>query len=418
MKLLSFYLIIMLIGINASAQDNEYKTNDSIGRAYEVKQGQNIEDFLEKLNPRDTLLIHEGIYKGRLVINNSGTSGHPIVIRGYGHGEERPELFYEGSGNNLLRITGNNLILDYLKFYSKHSYGMRIGNTDTKRTNNITIQNCIFYECGGGDISANYYHVSYDSIRILNNFFDGSKRTPVYIGSHPGGDSVTHFVFKGNVIDGSQNDGPESTVGYGIELKLNVTKSIVENNFFTGTKGPGIMVYGADNMDTANANIVRGNVVALSRHEAGIVIGGGPSIVRDNLIINCKYGMYIQNYAGRNLLDNIVIKENTILDYFGGYGISYDNVKGVTSAHNLVISKKDEHAFINPGPGPADAYSQPSKTTDSLVDQVINVVPERDNLPEIWKKISSGPLKEQEVNEVMNLILEHSKPVKVVHSRY
>lgn len=413
MKLLGLYLIYIFIAMNATAQDIEYRTADFIGKVWEVHPGEDIIAVLKLLRPGDQMQLHEGIYEGSIIADISGLPDYPIIIRGYGNGEKRPVLSYKGSSKELLKITGNNLVFDYLEFRSKETYGIRIGSKGTG-SNNITIENCVFYECGGGTISANFYNVSYDNIRVLNNYFIGPKRTAVYIGSHLGNTPVTHFIFKGNVIDGSQNDGPESTVGYGIELKLNVTKSVVENNFITGTKGPGIMVYGSENADETYSNIVRNNIIIHSRKEAGIVIGGGPSVIQNNVIIGCKSGMYVQNYDNRNLLENIVITGNTALDN-SDFGISYGNVKDLVSRNNLVISKSDTASFKDPGDGSSDAHLQTSVLLDNLVDKIIHVIPKRDNLRKIWRQVSSGPLGIHEMEELIYLISEYSRPVKVIH---
>lgn len=416
MSRLLIYLPLLLLGLGAAAQNGVSLPHDHfMGKVYEVFPGADFKALLDALQPGDQLVFHEGVYRGRIVVDVSGLPDYPIIIRGYGNGEKRPVFSYSGQTANLLSIQGNNLVFDYLEIRSAHTYGVRIGSVHSG-SNNITIANCLFSECGGGTISANYYNVSYDNIRILNNYFNGPKRTPVYIGSHPGNTPVRRFIFRGNVIDGSQNDGPESTIGYGIELKLNVTASIIENNYFIGTKGPGIMVYGSRNTEPDNSNIVRNNIVVNAREEAGIVVGGGPSVVQNNLIIHChKGGMYVQDYDHRHLLRNIVITGNTLIDN-KSYGISYGSAKDVLARDNLVITRSGTNAYLGkPQKGINKESYGISTALDTLTRKILHRVPAPEILQEMWRRVSSGPLTKAQARKLMGLIIRHSRPTVAVH---
>ncbi len=380
--------------------------NINQGKVWEVKEEGDYLSILPQLKPGDELILQEGIYEGAAIINNSGLKGKNITIRGYGKGEERPVLLLESRGN-LMQVNGSNIVLEFLEFRSKYGYSMRIGTSKEKDSyKNIIIKNCVFRECGGGDISANSSLV-YDNIQILENYFIGSKKTPVYIGIHNGRAQVTNFVFRGNVIDGTKIFG-ENITGYGIQLKLNVAGGIIENNFITGTKGPGIMVYGSEDADPENANVVRNNVVVGSRNSAGIVAGGGPSIIEDNLTVRCNGGISVQNYAGRNLLHNITLNNNTAICN-RNYGITFGNVQDITARHNIVFTTNNSTAFINNvNKGVNNKIIQPSPELEKTTkEELMKVIPERNNLKKIWRHMSSGPLKQNKVNKIMDLILEH-----------
>src|SRR5262249_1643926 len=63
------------------------------------------------------------------------------------------------------------------------------------------------------------------------------------------------------------------------------------------------------------ASIIEGNYVEGSRQEGGIVIGGGPAIVRNNIAINNAYGgISAQNYGRRNLQRRVWIVHNTVIN--------------------------------------------------------------------------------------------------------
>jgi len=420
MKKIELFLVVAMLAFNVSAQDIK-KNNNNIsgstrdGKVWEIRPGQDYSAILASLQPGDHLALHEGVYEDKITINVSGLPGKPIVIRGYGNGEKRPALTYKENNANLLQINGDHLILDYLEFRSLHTYALRIGLRNDG-CQDLIIRNCLFYECGGGSISANAPEANYKDIYIIDNYFIGAKRTPVYIGGHDGKGIVENFVFRGNVIDGSQNDGPQNTIGYGIELKLNVVKSVVENNFITGTKGPGIMVYGATDPDPANANIVKNNIVVRSRNWGGIVVGGGPSEVRNNLVINCNPGIVVENYGGRNLLNSIRVTGNTAA-LNKGYNISLSAEPGVSVKNNRSIAGAGARDFtgdLRDGDKNFIVPSSPSFEKDMA--RIMNIVPERNNLDKVWRRLAKdSPLNKKQMIKLVNLLAQYSVPAKVSH---
>lgn len=420
-----FILIFIFMATPTFAQETiQNKKNDTetfYGRIWIVKPGQNYAGILRKLEPGDELVLHEGVYDGNAIINNSGSADKPITIRGFGKGEARPVLSWGGSGaiqgyqnTPLFQVNGSNIIFDYLEFRSKYAYSMRMG-VSGKGTSNVTIKNSIFYECGGGCISANA-PANYDKITISDNYFIGPKATPVYIGQHDGKANVTGFAFKGNVVDGSQIYGGSIT-GYGIELKLNVVNSVIENNYITNTKGPGIMVYGSEAPTPGNANMVRNNIVVGSRNDAGIVVGGGPSTVVENLLIGCLGGIEIMNYGNRNLLNNIVLESNTAVCN-RNYGVAFGNIRNISAQNNVVIYTDSLLGrFVeNPELDYSNKAYYASKDLDTLVQsKLIKIIPLRNNLKRIWLRLSSGPLSQSDVEEIMDLILEYKIPVQILN---
>jgi hypothetical protein len=369
-----------------------------------VGPGDDYTAILERLQPGDELILHEGVYEGNAIIGNSGSFDKPITIRGYGNGENRPVLLWKGTNTNLLQINGNNLILEFLEFRALNTYAIRIGHSNAGNCN-IIIRNCMFFESGGGDISVNASAV-YDNIKILDNCFIGPKKTPVYIGQHEGKAGVTNFVFRGNIIDGSQISG-DNIIGYGIQLKLNVTGGIIENNYITGTKGPGIMVYGAENQDPRNANIVRNKIVTGSRNSPGIVVGGGPSTVTGNLVIGCPGGISNINYGNRNLHEHIVLEKNTAV-MNSSYGISFGNAGDISARDNLVITSDTLSGFASDrSPGFNNNIEHASGDLEIIVrERLPGPMPARHNLDRVWLRLSSGPLDQSGVVEILNLILE------------
>ena len=71
------------------------------------------------------------------------------------------------------------------------------------------------------------------------------------------------------------------------------------------------MIYGA--LDRGRVSHVEDNVVRGSRRSSGIVIGGGPVVVRGNVAIGHAHaGITIEDYGDRGLLRDIEVTDNTL----------------------------------------------------------------------------------------------------------
>ena len=89
-----------------------------------------------------------------------------------------------------------------------------------------------------------------------------------------------------NLIDGVTTPYDANAIGYGVQIKLNSFATIRDNSIYR-TKGPGIMVYGSN--QGGQASLLEGNYVEGSMQEGGIVIGGGPAVVRNNILVGNAY---------------------------------------------------------------------------------------------------------------------------------
>jgi parallel beta helix pectate lyase-like protein len=158
-------------------------------------------------------------------------------------------------------------------------------------------------------------HTSTHDIVVRRNTIIRSGSTALYLGCHDGRwCQVSRLLVEQNYINGVRADG--GGIGYGIQVKLNST-AIIRDNVIVDTKGPGIMVYGAD--DAAEGSIVERNFVAGSQTSSAIVIGGGPAIVRNNIATSsAEAGIALENYGRRGLLRGIAILHNTVWDNAGG----------------------------------------------------------------------------------------------------
>lgn len=316
------------------------------GRQHAVRPGDDYRATLRRLRPGDELVFLPGVHERAAMLELNGTADRPITLRGRADSAgRRPVVQFTGKAHNLWRLTGSHVIIRDLELHAAHAYALRVDRAD-----HVRIENCVFRDTGGGCLSANTADVH--SLHVFRCYFTGSRRSPVYIGRHDGGLTVTDFRFEGNVIDGRQIETGE---GYGIQLKLNVTGSVIRGNWIEQARGPGIMVYGATQDDPALGNLVEGNVVVASRNNAGILVGAGPARVQGNLVLgNPRGGIRVYDYGGWDMLRNIDVMENTAAGN-GRYDVSFTGrLRNVRAERNMV--------FVRPGSegirGPSDVRSR------------------------------------------------------------
>ncbi|NLT33345.1 MAG: right-handed parallel beta-helix repeat-containing protein [Acidobacteria bacterium] len=300
------------------------------GQRYIINPGEDYVSIFSRLRPGDEVVFLPGVHERSAFLRLQGTAENPITIRGeVDAAGRRPVLLYAGTEHNLWRLQGRHVVIRDLELQAPASYGLRVDRAD-----HILIENCVFRDCGDGGISANTADV--DALYIRRCRFSGIRRTPVYIGRHDGGLKITDFRFEENIIDGR---GTVVKGAYGIQLKKNVTRSLIRGNWIEQAQGPGIMVYGADGDDPQLGNLVEGNVVLGSRNDAGILVGAGPARVRGNLVLgNPRGGIRVYDYNGWDMLRNIDVIENTVAGN-GRFGCSFSGrIRRVRSERNAVYA--------------------------------------------------------------------------------
>lgn len=217
--------------------------------------------------------------------------------------DRRPRLVEPERPVNLLEVRASDIVIRDLDLGpTSDSDGVRI-----ILGNRITIEGCRFTQMRGIAVVAN--HNSVEALTVRGNVITESNATGMYFGCHDGSRcAVSNLLVERNYIHGVRAPDPE--VGYGLEVKLN-SWGVIRDNVIMDTKGPGIMVYGARGLLTTNA--VERNFVSGSRTSSGIVVGGGPALVRNNISIrNIDAGIGLENYGRRGLLRGIVVAHNTI----------------------------------------------------------------------------------------------------------
>ena len=262
---------------------------------------------LDALQPGEELLLGPGDYPAGCSLRRGGTRGAPVVIRSAD--AQRPaRLVSRGQGRNLLEIHASDVVIRELHFGTNETDGVRVISG-----HRVVVEDCQFSHIAGIAVVAN--HTSILGLTVRRNAILDSGATAMYFGCHDGlGCTVSGLLIEGNFIQGVSAVGQQ--IGYGMQVKLN-SSAIIRDNVVLDTKGPGIMVYGSRDLvatSTVERNFVRG-----SRTSSGIVVGGGPVLVRNNVSgWNAEAGIGLENYGGRGLLRAIVLVHNSVYANLGG----------------------------------------------------------------------------------------------------
>lgn len=265
--------------------------------AREIDPSVNLCEAIAQTQAGGELILRPGDYPGGCKIRRS------MVIRAADL-QRRPRIVYQARATNVFEIYASQVTIRGLELGPtlEHVDGVRVFSG-----NDIVIEDCVFRRLGGIAVVANHQSVRGLTAR-QNQIFD-SRATAMYFGCHDGGHcAMSAILVERNSIE--RVDASREQVGYGVQFKLNST-GVIRDNVIVDTKGPPIMVYGA--VDNDKPSIIEGNYVAGSRTSSGIVVGGGPAIVRHNIAKgNAEAGIELLDYSKRGLLRGLVVAHNTV----------------------------------------------------------------------------------------------------------
>jgi len=246
----------------------------------------------------DEIVLGDGEHAGPCTLRADG-----ITVRGDG---STPTIVYPGASSNVIDVEASDLTLSDLRFGPTQP---NIDAVKIKSGDGVRIAGCVFERVGGISIAAN----SSDSVgmEIVDNHFDDLQATGIYLGCHDGSCRAVDFLIADNLIDGVVSSG----VGYGMETKLN-SAGVIRDNVIHDTQGPGIEVYGAEALDAVT--VVERNYVVGSTNNGALEIGGGPAVVRNNIVVGGNAaGIYAYDYGGRGLQREVQILGNTVIGTVG-----------------------------------------------------------------------------------------------------
>ncbi|MGH8584277.1 MAG: right-handed parallel beta-helix repeat-containing protein, partial [Gammaproteobacteria bacterium] len=289
------------------------------------------------------LVLAPGEYQGPCAIRRGGEPGAPLVIRGADPARP-PRILYDGRTTNVFEVRASHVVIRGLEF------GPTQTGVDAVRlfaANDVVVEDCRFGGLGGIAVVAN--HASLDGLTVRRNIIRDTKATAMYFGCHNGTTCIVgRLVVEGNYIRGVT--APDPAIGYGIEVKLN-SSAVIRDNVIIDTKGPGIMVFGA--RELARGSLIERNVVIGSRTSSGIVVGGGPAVVRNNLaLLNGEAGVGLEDYQRRALLRAITVIANTVYkNAAGGITAPEGGLRDVAIINNAAHAPAGRRVLPAPQPG-------------------------------------------------------------------
>jgi len=249
------------------------------------------------------VVLLPGMHTGPCKLSQGGMPGEPKVLR-----SQDPDLLtaivYDGNSSNVIDVASSDIVIQGLSFGPSNQ---AIDAIKIKSGDRITIRDNNFFQVGGISISAN----ASDSkgIEIIGNYFKDLKATGIYLGCHAGmGEcAAIDFVIADNLIDGVDS----AAVGYGLEIKLD-SYGVIRDNVIDDTKGPGIEIYGS--VDLSRKNLVEGNIVGGSRNNSSLEIGGGPVLVRNNIVLGgAASALQVYDYNKSGHVHDIQLLGNTVI---------------------------------------------------------------------------------------------------------
>lgn len=309
----------------------------------EIDPGSDFCTTLRDLPPGEELALLAGDYKGGCAIRRGGRPGVPLTIRA-ADPEHRPRLVYPGYPVNLLEIQASNIVIRGLDFVGGYGEadGVRIASGGR-----VLIEDCRFSQMGGRAVAAT--DTSSQGLAVRRNRIVDSHATAMSFGCDAGAPcEISGLTVEDNYIAGVSASGRGA--GYGLQLKLN-TVGTVRGNVVLDTDGPGIMVAGA--RDLLHTTMVERNFIRGSRTSSGIVIGGGPTIVRNNISVDhFTAGVGFENSQPRGLLRAIVVMHNTIYgSRHGGIVLPGSEPVEAMIVNNAVHARGGLRVLPEPRPG-------------------------------------------------------------------
>jgi len=298
------------------------------------------EDYCREINDPSSgteIVLRPGLYRGACKVGRGGKPGVPLLIRGLSL-THRPRIEYQGKNGNVLEVYAAHVVIQGLEFgpTAMDVDGIRIFSGDY-----LTIEDCAFDQIGGIAVVAN--HANIKGLIVRRNSIANSASTAMYFGCHDGtACTVTQLIIERNFVSGVT--ARQSEIGYGIQVKLNSVAE-VRDNVVINTKGPGIMVYGSN--DPNEKNIIERNFVAGSRESAGIVVGGGPAVVRNNIVSgNTEGGIGLEDYRRRGLLRHVIVNHNTLYgNNRGGILVPTEGTLEAEISYNAVAAREGTLPF-------------------------------------------------------------------------
>ena len=208
----------------------------------------------------DVILVKNGIYRGRLEINESGTSSNPITIKNYP--DQNPVIIPGENDIDRVEINGEHIVFEGFEVKGGTDGVKLYGSNNTIRNcyihdnliqgilivaaSNITIEDNIIENNGSakgscivdgqyspkhchGIYISDYYCAGLQNIVIRNNHIIGHPGRGIQWNGAGCDSKMSNTIVEGNIIENNS---------WGMALFYNVEGAIIKNNIFMSNTRP------------------------------------------------------------------------------------------------------------------------------------------------------------------------------------
>jgi chondroitinase B-like protein len=313
----------------------------------------------EVVAPGDTVLLADGVYRGDVVLQRSGTKGHPITFAAQHQWKAKLVGTSSGDGSAVIRVTGGRIIVKDFDISGKDANGIILAYSGTSASYNQAIGNYVHdmttpctdnsgtaIETGGGD---DYRGISHNDIigNLVVNITpyggcpDGHPASGLYA-------QIPYSVIANNIV---------INAGYGIQSwhaasHVTVVGNTLINNLRSITIGDGDSPGGRVN----DYSLVQNNLIYNSKDTA--IAETGKTGPHNRYLTNLIYGGDTSISLNHSLHASGTVYANPRFIHntgtaFGNYRLSFDSgARGTGLA--LTVVGTDFTGTLRPHAGPTD----------------------------------------------------------------
>lgn len=174
-------------------------------------------------------------YPGERATINLGSSPNQATIARGTTGMTIKRINFTTTSAHVLRVYGNNTILENNQFTDNHADGagscVGIGGTQDK-PDGVIIRGNKFVNCGGVATNLNHsiYALSFTNLTIVDNVFYGTGAYVIQLYPY-----AEHAIIRHNVIDGSNEYSIRGSIVIDADSSSSPASAIIENNIINNT---------------------------------------------------------------------------------------------------------------------------------------------------------------------------------------
>ncbi len=317
-----------------------------------------IVQVLARVNPGDTVVLADGVYKGDHRLTRSGREGAPIVIRGQGG------AVFDG-GDTCLWLEGASWVtVENVRFQNATTAGMRVRMGPLPDAEHVTVRDCVFAdnrkwgiitshvnhftiedcEAFGATIEHGIYVAnSGDDNVIRNNRIHHNAGNGIHMNGDPscGGDGVmSRLLCEGNVVYENGTKG-----GSGLSI-MHVQDSIFRNNLLYDNHAGGIVLFwyvGDEKTQSSKNNVIANNTVYYPPGQGRSCLlmrnTATGNRVENNIFVGGQRGTV---FIEPSCLPGLVMDHNVIANYDGVRLIGDSQTSAARTEGTEVVRPVDE----------------------------------------------------------------------------